>query len=162
MTRGIIAAVSPEGIIGVDGELPWHYTADLERFKRLTTGTTVVMGRSTWESLPRRPLPHRRNIVITSCSLPEVECFPSLEAALATCEGDVWFIGGARIFTAAMAYADLIDLTYVPDRIAAGAGRVVSFPAIDATIWRAGPLLPHEGDPRLARRIYKKNEGETD
>ena len=50
---GIIVAVSPEGIIGVDGGIPWHYSADMKRFKRITMGSTVIMGRHTWESLPK-------------------------------------------------------------------------------------------------------------
>ena len=60
---GIIVAVSPEGVIGVDGNIPWHYSTDMKRFKRITTGATVIMGRRTWESLPpkttERPTQHR-------------------------------------------------------------------------------------------------------
>ncbi|MGH9333165.1 MAG: dihydrofolate reductase, partial [Vicinamibacteria bacterium] len=102
MTRGILAAVSPEGVIGLDGRIPWHYSADLKRFKKLTLGTTVIMGRLTWDSLAKKPLVGRRNVVITRSKLDGVESFPSLEAALATCEGDVWFIGGAGIFEESM------------------------------------------------------------
>ncbi len=94
MTYGIIAAVSPEGVIGVGNDLPWHYSADLKRFKRLTMGNTIVMGRLTWESLPKKPLPGRRNIVITSRELApvesgEVECFAAIEDARAADEPDV-------------------------------------------------------------------------
>jgi len=65
--KGILVAVSPEGIIGKDNSIPWHYPEDLKRFKKLTLGKTVIMGRNTWESIPekQRPLPDRRNIVIT-------------------------------------------------------------------------------------------------
>jgi dihydrofolate reductase len=105
--RRIIAAVSPEGVIGRGGTIPWHYSADFKRFKRLTLDDTVIMGRLTWESLPKKPLAGRRNVVITSQRLPDVECFQSLEEALATCEGDIWFIGGARIYEEAMRVADL-------------------------------------------------------
>ncbi|HEY7699601.1 MAG TPA: dihydrofolate reductase, partial [Vicinamibacteria bacterium] len=117
MSRGIIAAVSPEGIIGVEGRMPWHYPGDMKRFKRLTLGSTIIMGRLTWESLPKKPLADRRNVVITRRKIEGVECFPTIEAALATCQGDVWFIGGTRVFEEAMRFADVIDLVYVPDKI---------------------------------------------
>jgi len=152
--RGIIVAVSPEGVIGVDGKVPWHYPADLKRFKRLTLGTTIIMGRLTWESIGSRPLKGRRNIVITSGTLPGVECYASLESALASCAGEVWFVGGVRVYAEAMRYADLIDVTYVPDVVQAV--DAVHFPEIDAAMWEAGPLLVHEDDPRLKRRIYRR------
>ena len=60
-----VVAVSKNGVIGRDGGLPWHISSDLKRFKEITMGKPVIMGRKTWESLPRRPLPGRRNIVIT-------------------------------------------------------------------------------------------------
>ena len=104
--RGILVAVSPEGIIGKDNTIPWHYSADLKRFKRLTTDNTIIMGRKTWESLPIKPLPNRRNIVITRSSIKDIECFQSIDEALQTCEGDVWFIGGAGIYQEAMQKAD--------------------------------------------------------
>ncbi len=152
LTSGIIAAVSPEGVIGVDGHMPWHYSEDLKRFKRLTLGSTVIMGRLTWESLPKKPLVGRRNIVITRRKLDGVECFSSLDAALATCEGDVWFIGGTRLFVEAMKHADLIDLAYVPDSVAANGA--VYFPEIPESDWEAGPLETHPDDPRLKHRVH--------
>ena len=154
--RGIIAAVSPQGVIGVGGGIPWHYSADQRRFKRLTMGSTLIMGRLTWESLPKKPLPGRRNIVITSRLLEGAECFPSIEAALATCEGDVWFIGGARVYEEAMRHADFIDLTYVPDSI--DHPEAVYFPTIDETVWEAGSLEPDRDDPRLSRRVYRRRK----
>ena len=159
MSRGIIAAVSPEGVIGVEGRMPWHYPGDLKRFKRLTLGSTVVMGRLTWESLGKKPLVGRRNVVITRRPIEGVEgveCFPSIEAALATCEGDVWFIGGTRIFEEAMKFADTIDLVYVPDEIpSAGA---VYFPEISESDWEAGPLETHPDDSRLEHRVYRRRK----
>lgn len=156
MSRGIIAAVSPEGVIGVDGTLPWHYSADQKRFKRLTLGTTVIMGRLTWESLPRKPLVGRRNVVITSRKLEGVECFPTISEALGSCEGDVWFIGGARIYEEAMAHADFLDLTLVPDRI--DDPGAVTFPEIDEAVWEPGPLEVDPDDLRLKRRIYRRRK----
>ena len=156
MSRGIIAAVSPEGVIGASGRMPWHYPEDLKRFKRLTLGSTVIMGRLTWESLAKKPLVGRRNVVITGRKLEGVECFPTLEAALATCEGDVWFIGGTRVFAEAMKFADTIDLAYVPDAI--GPEGAVYFPEIPESDWEAGPLETHPDDPRLMHRVYRRRK----
>jgi dihydrofolate reductase len=150
--RGIMAAVSPEGVIGVDGKIPWHYRGDMRRVKRLTTGTTLIMGRVTWESLGSKPLPGRRNLVVTSRSLPEAECFSSIESALEASQGPVWFFGGARIYQDALAFADFIDMVYVPDRV--DHPDAVRFPSIDLDVWQAGPLLPHEDEPLLKRRVY--------
>jgi len=154
MSRGIIAAVSPEGAIGAFGRMPWHYPEDLKRFKRLTLGSTVIMGRLTWESLAKKPLAGRRNVVITRRKLDGVECFPSLEAALGTCEGDVWFIGGTRVFDEAMKFADTIDLVHVPDVVAPEGA--VYFPAIPESDWEASPLEAHPDDPRLKHRVYRR------
>jgi dihydrofolate reductase len=88
--RGIMAAVSPEGVIGLGGRIPWHYRGDMRRVKRLTMGATLIMGRVTWESLGGRPLPGRRNLVVTRCSLPGVECFTDIRSALSASRGAVW------------------------------------------------------------------------
>ena len=151
--KGILVAVSPEGIIGKDNSIPWHYSADLKRFKRLTLGKTVIMGRRTWESLPVKPLPDRRNIVITQSSLDDVECFSSIDDALATCEGDVWFIGGAGIYQEALGKADIIDMTLVPDNVS-GEG-CVGFPKI-GNEWDAGPVEELETDGNLKHQTYTR------
>jgi len=153
MVRGIIAAVGEDNVIGLGGDLPWDYPEDMKRFKRVTSGTTIIMGRLTYESLGK-PLPNRRNIVITSTTIEGLECFKSIPEALETCEGDVWFIGGSRIFAEAMDYADTIDLTYIPEKV--DASDVVRFPKFDEAAWDVGPLLTHENDPRLKRRIFRK------
>lgn len=158
MIRGIIVAVSANGVIGVDNALPWHYPADLKRFKRLTTGQTIVMGRKTFESIGRA-LPDRRNIVVTRSRIdvPGVETVSSLAEAIALAErvprGDhLWFIGGVRIFEEAMPLCDVLDVTYVPDVIEAlGAVRM---PAIDEQLWKAGPRQALEGDERLSRVVF--------
>ncbi|HJL71328.1 MAG: dihydrofolate reductase [Candidatus Poseidoniia archaeon] len=151
--KGILVAVSPEGIIGKDNSIPWHYSADLKRFKRLTLGKTVIMGRRTWESLPVKPLPDRRNIVITQSSLDDVEYFSSIDDALATCEGDVWFIGGAGIYQEALGKADIIDMTLVPDNVS-GEG-CVRFPTI-GNEWDAGPIEALETDGNLRHQTYTR------
>ena len=151
--RGILVAVSPEGIIGKDNTIPWHYSADLKRFKRLTTGNTIIMGRKTWESLPIKPLPDRRNIVITRSSIKDIECFQSIDDALQTCEGDVWFIGGAGIYQEAMQKADIIDMTLVPDSVSGE--DCIYFPAIDKS-WIEGDTNVLEDDPKLRHKIYTR------
>ena len=151
--RGILVAVSPEGIIGKDNTIPWHYSADLKRFKRLTTGNTIIMGRKTWESLPIKPLPNRRNIVITRSSIKDIECFQSIDDALQTCEGDVWFIGGAGIYQEAMQKADIIDMTLVPDSVSGE--DCIYFPKIDKS-WIEGDTNTLEDDPKLRHKIYTR------
>lgn len=115
---GLIWAEASDRIIGSDGSLPWHLPEDLQRFKELTMGSTVVMGRVTWESLPEkfRPLPGRRNIVVTrqpSYDAPDAEVASSLEQALESVDGDLWVIGGASLYEQALAHADRVVRTRV-------------------------------------------------
>jgi dihydrofolate reductase len=149
-----MVAVSPEGVIGAGGTIPWHYGGDLKRLKRVTMGSTVIMGRITWESAGSRPLPGRRNIVITKAALAGADCFADIPSALATATGPVWFLGGSRIYAEAMQYCDLIDVTYVPDHVSAPGA--VFFPPIDPDTWQAGPLVDHEDEPTLCRRVYTR------
>jgi dihydrofolate reductase len=150
----MILAVSPEGVIGLHGGIPWRHPGDMRRFARVTRGSTVIMGRLTWESMKGRPLPHRRNLVVTSRPLEGVETFPSLAAAIAAAEGDVWLIGGRAIYDEGMRFCDVIDVTYVPDRV--DHPDAVRAPAIDPAVWDAGPLVPHEEEPGLVRRVYTR------
>ena len=151
--RGIIVATSPEGVIGKDNTIPWHYSEDLKRFKRLTIGKTVIMGRNTWESLPIKPLPGRRNIVITRSLLEGVECFRSIDEAVNTCEGDVWFIGGAGIYREAMDSADCIDMTLVPDNV--NGDSCIYFPEI-GNEWENNGERPLEKGSKLMHKIYTR------
>jgi len=151
--KGILVAVSPEGIIGKDNTIPWHYSADLKRFKRLTTGNTIIMGRKTWESLPIKPLPERRNIVITRSSIKDVECFRNIDDALQTCKGDIWFIGGAGIYEEAMEKADVIDMTLVPDKV--NGKDCIYFPKIDKT-WKEGETNYLDNHPKLKHKKYTR------
>jgi dihydrofolate reductase len=145
--RGMIAALNPDRIIGTDGRIPWHHSADLKRFKQLTLGGTVIMGRKTFESVGR-PLPGRTNVVVsrTLPSRKDLLVVPTVEAAIAAAVGDVWFIGGRRIYEAAMPHADVIDLTWVPDVVDHPAP--VRFPDIHPR-FRPGPVLPFPGAPAL-------------
>ena len=114
----LVVAVSRNGVIGRDGGLPWHISSDLKRFKEITMGKPVVMGRKTWESLPRKPLPGRRNIVITrqpGYPAPGADVVASAEAALALCKDDpdVAVIGGGEIYRLFWPLADRLYLTEV-------------------------------------------------
>ena len=115
----IIAAVAKNGAIGFENKLIYWLPNDLKRFKQLTTGHTVVMGRKTFESLPKGALPNRRNIVLSRQKRDFEGCdsFTSLRKALATCQPDeqVFIIGGASIYKEALAVADRLCLTEIDD-----------------------------------------------
>ena len=150
--RAAIVAMSSGRVIGVDGMLPWHYPADHRRFRRQTLGSTVIMGRRTWESIGCKMLPKRRNIVITKVNLTAVETFLSIDEALLNCHGQIWFIGGAMLYESALSYCELIDITYVPDEIFSDTA--VYFPELSLKEWRPGPVNPLIEDQRLKLQRY--------
>ena len=120
MELALIYARAANGTIGKDGTMPWHLPEDLAHFKQLTTGCPVVMGRKTWDSLPARfrPLPGRRNIVITrqgDWNQNGVQRASSLREALQMCEQDatVWVMGGAQIYAQALPLADRVEVTEI-------------------------------------------------
>lgn len=120
MTKvNIIAAVAKNNAIGYQNKLLYWLPNDLKRFKALTTGHTIIMGRRTYESLPKGALPNRRNIVLsrTEKLFPNCECYSSLEEALQHCEKDeeVFIIGGASVYKQAMKYAQKLYLTEIED-----------------------------------------------
>ena len=111
----IIVATSKNKVIGDSNSLIWHLPADLKRFKELTTGNSIVMGRKTYESIGR-PLPNRRNIIITRDVKYDVEgceVVNSLEEALMICNNNCFIIGGGEIYKQSMSIADQIYLTLV-------------------------------------------------
>lgn len=119
---GLIWAQARGGVIGAAGGMPWHVPEDMARFKDITMGAPVVMGRRTWESFPPRfrPLPGRRNIVITrddAWTVDGAERAASLDAALALAGGsdasgsEVWVIGGGQVYREAIARADRLEVT---------------------------------------------------
>lgn len=119
MTRiGLIWAEARGGVIGSQGGMPWHVPEDLAHFRDVTTGSTVIMGRRTWESFPDRfrPLPGRRNIVVTRdphWAAEGAERAGSLDAALALAGAveTVWVIGGGQLYRAAVDRADVLEVT---------------------------------------------------
>ena len=119
MTISIIAAVAKNRAIGFENKLIYWLPNDLKRFKALTTGHTIIMGRNTFESLPKGALPNRRNVVLSTTikELPGSEVFPTLDAALQSCkpDEDIYIIGGARVYEQAISKADRLCLTEVDD-----------------------------------------------
>ena len=145
----IIVAMSRNHVIGRAGGLPWHLSADLKRFRRLTTGHAILMGRKTFDSIGR-PLPQRRSIVITrneAWQSDGVETAANLEEALALAKNgapespeensfdrdEVFVIGGASIYNAALPLADRLYVTHVDAEIDGD----VLFPTVDWVAWRA-------------------------
>jgi dihydrofolate reductase len=116
VTVGLIWAQSTSGVIGRDGGIPWRLPEDQARFKELTLGSTVVMGRLTWESLPAkvRPLPGRRNVVVTRQAdymAEGAEVVATLDGALT--DSETWVIGGAQIYALALPIATRCEVTEV-------------------------------------------------
>ncbi|HVW73917.1 MAG TPA: dihydrofolate reductase [Rhizomicrobium sp.] len=112
----LVLALAENGVIGKDGGIPWHISDDMKRFKALTMGHTVVMGRKTWDSLPKKPLPGRVNVVVTRQKDWRAEgatAAASLGQATAGTSGVVMVIGGAEIYERALPLASRIELTEV-------------------------------------------------
>jgi dihydrofolate reductase len=134
----IIAAMAENRVIGRDKALPWSLKEDMTRFKQLTAGWPCVMGRKTWESLPRRPLPGRLNVIVsgtlkTEDAAAEVQIVPSLPAAIAHCAAyqRIFICGGASIYNEALSLADRIELTVIHQNYEGDA----FFPEIDPALW---------------------------
>ncbi len=126
----VIAAVAQDGTIGHAGKIPWHIRDDLQRFKHLTFGHPVIMGRKTYESIGK-PLPGRRNIVLTQ--QPGRDHFASLDAALKSCGDEtIFIIGGAETYRAALPVADTLLLTHVKHP----GGGDTKFPDYDCSQWK--------------------------
>ena len=123
MNVELIWAQDQNGGIGKDGKLPWHISEDLQNFKKITSGSPIIMGRKTWESLPFKPLPNRRNIVLSSNQVDEVETYCSAENCVAQLDNDsvdrVFIIGGESIYKAFYPSASALHLTMV-DEVADG------------------------------------------
>ena len=149
MTLSMIAAVNRNHGLGKGNQLLYWLPNDLKRFKALTTGHTILMGRKTFESLPKGALPNRRNIVLSrqALQLPGAECFPSLEAALQACtdEEEVFIIGGASLYAAALPLADRLYLTEVDD---SEREADVFFPALDPQVWHEKSRECHPTDEK--------------
>jgi len=135
----LVVARAANGVIGANGGIPWHIPEDLRRFRSLTIGKPCIMGHKTWDSLPRKPLPGRLNIVVTrdrAFSAVEAVAAYSFEDALARAKAEkadgIAVIGGAEIYRAALALAELVHLTEIHAEFRGDA----CFPALDSCNWR--------------------------
>lgn len=148
----IIVAVAKNGAIGFNNELLYRLPNDLKRFKTLTTGHTVIMGRKTFESLPKGALPNRRNIVLSrqeGLHYENAECYSSLEDALMQCDywEDVFIIGGAELYKQTLNMASRIYLTLIDD-IPAVADSF--FPEWSLADWKEVSREEHPADDKHA------------
>lgn len=147
MTVTLVAAVARNGVIGLDGGLPWHIPGDLPRFKAMTLGHVLVMGRRTYESIGR-PLSDRTTIVVTrqpdwhdGKDVLVAHNIPGALACAAELDEKVFVVGGAQIYAEALPLADRLELTHVdlePDGD-------TFFPAVDWSEWRVVGREPGEG-----------------
>jgi dihydrofolate reductase len=142
----IIVAVDEDYGIGKDNNLLWHIPEDLKRFKKLTSGHCVIMGKKTWESLPGKPLPNRKNIVLTDNPLECIDCSItaySLEDAINKCGNDeeIFIIGGGSIYKQFLPLADKLYVTHIHETSEAD----TYFPEIDQLIWE--PVVNEEHKP---------------
>ena len=161
----IIAAVSKNGVIGFgsSNSIPWSYPEDTQFFRRMTLNSTIIMGANTFISMGSKPLPKRRNIVITSSQkigATGVETFPSVERALTTLDerpeerhrlsaiyttAPVWFIGGRGIYKEGLKYASQMYLTLIPEEVSENSlDEPVFFPWIDVKRWSLKSIAPIE------------------
>ncbi len=165
MRIGIYVAVARNGVIGNEGEMPWRLSTDLKRFKAITMGKPVVMGRKTWESIGR-PLPGRRNIIVTrnrDYQAEGADIATSLRAALDMAQSEqaeeVAVIGGGEIYSQAVEVADTLHVTHVE----ADMGGDTRFPAIDPAIWKAikrEPVAAGERDTYATEYVIYERRAE--
>ncbi len=148
MTVTLVAAIARNGVIGADGGIPWHLPDDQRRFKELTVGHVLVMGRVTYESIGR-PLPGRTTVVVTrsagwGAGDDGVLVASSVAEALAlaaTVDDEVFVVGGTRVYEEALAFADRLELTWVDAEPEGDAW----FPEVDWRAWREVAREEHEG-----------------
>ena len=146
MTVSIVVAIAENNAIGRNNQLLWYIPADLKHFKQITNGHTVIMGRKTYESIGK-PLPNRRNIVVTrnpALQIEGVEITGSIDEALKLCttEAEVFIIGGAEIYSKSMEITDKIYLTRVHETYEADS----FFPQIDPSKWIETDIEVHQAD----------------
>ena len=145
----VIAAINKNNGIGYENKLLYWLPNDLKRFKALTTGHTIIMGRKTFESLPKGALPNRRNIVLTHSDMqfPGAETFHTLADALAACQADdeAFIIGGASLYQEAIKVADRLYLTEIED---AEKPADAYFPTISAEVWQEKSRECHSTDEK--------------
>jgi dihydrofolate reductase len=146
----LVAAVAENGVIGRAGDLPWRIKSDMRRFRAMTWGKPVIVGRKTYLSFAKRPLPGRTNIIVSRSpdfAAPGAIVAPTLAAALEVARGDalrrasdaIMVVGGAEIYAQAMPLADRLEITHIHTRPSGDA----TFPAIDPAIWHEAARTAH-------------------
>ena len=149
----IIVAIAENRAIGFENKLIYWLPNDLKRFKSLTTGNTIIMGRKTFESLPKGALPNRRNIVLSRTGkaedFPGADLYPSLREALENCTGEVFIIGGASVYAEALPIANRLCLTYIHDTPAQAD---TFFPEWKEDEWEETFREDHETDEKHSHR----------
>lgn len=154
MTRiSLVLARADNGVIGADGGLPWRIADDMRRFKAITLGKPIVMGRKTWDSLPKKPLPGRTNIVVTRDNNWRAEgavAVHSVDAALVLARreapDEIAIIGGVQIYAAALNHATHVHLTEVHTQATGD----THMPTFDPAIWRETAREDRTTDDGLA------------
>lgn len=151
MKISLIAAVAANGVIGVDGDLPWYLPSDLKFFARTTRGHHVLMGRKNFDSIPEkfRPLPDRPNLIVTrkkDLEIPGVAVFHSIESAIefarAAGESELFVIGGGQIYSQCMHLADKLYITHVD----ASPEGDTYFPEINEDVWNKELVMIKDRD----------------
>jgi len=143
----IIAAMAENRVIGKNNALPWSLKADMAHFKELTVGWPCIMGRKTWESLPKRPLPGRPNIIISRSlsadAAPQAAVFSSLQEAVQHCADyqKIFICGGASLYREALPLAHKIELTVIHQQYEGD----VFFPEIDPALWAKTGAVDFDG-----------------
>ena len=163
MKKCLIVAIADDYGIGMKGQLPWHISEDLKYFKSVTSGYPVIMGRTTYFSLPFRPLKGRKNIVLNlgGDPIPDVACVYSFDEAwqeaAATGKDKCFVMGGASVYRAAMPQMDLLYVTHVHTRLPEAD---VFFPEIDPSEWKKVSVSETHTDPETGYEfefvVYKK------
>lgn len=161
MEKCLIVAIADNNGIGVKGQLPWHISEDLKYFKEVTSGCPVIMGRTTYFSLPRHPLPGRKNIVLNLGGDPieEALCVNSFEEAYEAAEPaeKCFIMGGASVYKAAINDMDTLYITHVHTIVE---DADVFFPQIDPAIWKRVSVSETKQDPATGFKfefaVYKK------
>lgn len=145
----IIVAINKNNGIGMENKLLYWLPNDLKRFKSLTTGHTIIMGRKTFESLPKGALPNRRNVVLSrqDITFEGAERYASLEEALKSCknEEEIFIIGGASLYNEAIKIADTLYITEIED---SEKEADVFFPNIDLNVWKEKSRECHSTDEK--------------
>ncbi len=156
----LIAAITRDNGLGKNGDMLYHISEDLKRFKAITMGHPLIMGRKTFESFPKGPLPGRRNCVVTRNAdyrREGIEPYLSLEEAL-DAAADPMIIGGGELYRQTMPMADCLEITEI-DAYAPEAD--THFPAIDPSVWHPAEISPWRTDPRSGVRFrfvtYRRN-----